>query len=381
MIQEIACSTMEEPLKGISREIPAERAPAGPPIKPGTFAHTSPYGGCWLQHFYSRYCEDLYGGKVVRETDFLEKLLTTRELPEMMIMGNFIVDRFCILSICRELGINAVHSEDGFFPHYETMHADPIGFCWESSLTRMLYRGCTERQRSAARAARQRWLTYRDEELPACVSPPYIFWPLQLLADRVNRWDLNVSEWNPLLRHFRQCTPEEIQLVIKEHPRGRPQDTRGLEETAASLPNTVIVPTDTDVRSLVARSSAVAGANSTVLYEARLMFHKPTYVYARGWFTNHYDLFFPMARSFEARTLNFIQYVEDNRRMRCGWLDDYTDWFLSQLLARQIGRDLAEHDGDAFCAAVRRLSFQSYQKYGEEIFQAPPTDRRPHQRP
>ena len=339
------------------------------PMRPGTFAHTSPYGGCWLQHFYGRYCSDIFGGKVVRESDFVEKLLQCRELPELMIMGNFIVDRFCIVSICRELGINTIHSEDGFFPHYETIHADPLGFCWESSLTRMLFRKCTARQRGIARAARQRWLTFAPSDLPECVRPPFVFWPLQLVGDRVNRWDLNVSEWGPLLRHFRQCLPDECQLVVKKHPRGRDYDVRGVEETVASLKTAVIVPTETEVRSLIAGSSGVAGANSTVLYEARLLFHKPAYVYARGWFTNHHDLFFPVARSFEPRPLSFLQYIEDNRLMRSEWLDDYTDWFLYQLLARQITRDLAEHDEAAFRAEVQRLSFHAYRDYGEAVFQ------------
>jgi hypothetical protein len=92
-----------------------------------SYAWTSPYEGFWLEHYYSKYAANLYGGKIVRERD-LRRRLVDSGTPKVMLMGNFILDRAGIVSLCREAGVPVVHGEDGFFPHYATMHGDPLGF-------------------------------------------------------------------------------------------------------------------------------------------------------------------------------------------------------------------------------------------------------------
>lgn len=336
-------------------------------IRPGSFAYTSPYGGVWMEHFYSKQAEDLFGGKVVKESDFRKKL-AAGVLPELMIMGNFVVERAGIVALCRELGINTVHSEDGFFPHYSTMHADPLGFCWESSLTTQVFRRSSPRQRAQAQQVRAAWLDFSPQELPASVRKPFVLWPLQLIGDRVNRWDLNVEEWVGLLQHFRQCLPKNIQFVVKEHPRAKALDEAGTKVLIEKLPNTVLLPKEVSLKTLLRECSAVAGANSTVLYEARLMFHKPVYAYARGWFTNHYELFTPVHRAFEPRPLNLFDSVVDNRLLHTERLDDYTDWFLAQLLARQITHVEAQDHPEQYRQKMLKLSYASYLAHGEDIF-------------
>ncbi|HZR21069.1 MAG TPA: hypothetical protein VFE51_27555 [Verrucomicrobiae bacterium] len=337
------------------------------PVARGTFAFSSPYDVCWLAHYYGLHFTNLFGAKVIREQDFLLKLKASKRLPELMIMGNLVVERAAMVSICRELAINVVHTEDGFFPHYSTMHADPLGFCWESSLPRLVFRECLGIQRVRARGARERWLAFHPKALPGNVRAPFVFWPLQLIGDQVNLWDLKVKDWTRLIAHFRACLGEQYQLVIKEHPRSKENDNTGVRELVQRLPNTVLVPREADLKSLLSGCCAVAGANSTVLYEARLMFHKPAYSYARGWFTNHSELFIPVPRR-EPRPLNRLDWLEENRRLRTERLDDYTDWFLSHLLARQIPLELAELDPKRLKRAVHRLSYESFVKYGEEVF-------------
>lgn len=343
------------------------RRPARRTIAKDTFAFTSPYDASWMVHYYGLHFRQIFDGKVVRESDFLEKMARSKVLPELMIMGNFIVERAAIVSLCRELGINVVHSEDGFFPHYSTMHADPLGFCWESSLPRLVFRQCTGRQRMRAQATRREWLSFAPKALPHAVRKPFVFWPLQLTGDQVNVWDLKVRDWTGLIRHFRSCLPPEYQLVLKEHPRSKAEDNLGIAELPSKLPNTVLVPRETDLKTLLHQSQAVAGANSSVLYEARLLFHKPVYTYARGWFTHHSELFLPVAWR-EARPLNRFEWVADNSRLRTERLDEYTDWFLAQLLARQIERERAEADPKWLKRTLYRLSYAAFMKYGEEVF-------------
>ena len=178
--------------------------------------------------------------------------------------------------------------------------------------------------------------------------------------------DLNAESWVPFLQHFRKCLPSDIQLVVKAHPRGKPNE--GMEASIKDLPNTVMVSAKGDLRTLILNASGVAGVNSTVLYESRLMFRKPTYVYGRSWFTNHVDLFAPM-RLGEPRPLPRCDWLETPEAMHTERLDDYANWFLAQLLARQISRDVAEHKPDEFKRKVERLSYASFMKYGPEIFE------------
>jgi hypothetical protein len=98
------------------------------------------------------------------------------------------------------------------------------------------------------------------------------------------------------------------------------------------------------------------------------MFHKPVYAYARGWFTNHFEMFLPVHARHAPRELARLEFIENNRLMRMDRLDEYTDWFLAQLLARQVNLELALADPAWLQRKVYRLSYQSFVKYGEDIF-------------
>jgi len=55
--------------------------------------------------------------------------------------------------------------------------------------------------------------------------------------------------------------------------------------------------------------------------------------------------------------------------MRTDYLDDYADWFLAQLLGRQLESKVAESDPMKLKKKMWRLSYRSYVEYGEEIFE------------
>jgi hypothetical protein len=337
-------------------------------IVPDSYCWTNPYYNGWIHHFYGLHFRNLYGKKVFTEFEFYELLVTRKERPEIMLKWCFDSDRAGMVNLCREHNINVAFSEDGFFPHYSTLHADPLGFCWESSLSRMMFRGATEAQRARAGATRTAWLQKPSQELPATVRRPFVFWPLQLVRDQVNQWDLRVDHWCDLLRHFRSILPAEFQLVLKKHPLTDQHDLVGLEELLPQLPNTILLPKEADLTTLLREARAVAGVNSSVLYEARLMHHKPTYAYGRSWFSGHTDLFLPVLR-YDKRPLPRLDWLAEPARMRTEWLDDYTDWFLAQLLARQFDHKLAETQPAEFKKKVWHLSWQSFRQHGEAIFE------------
>lgn len=334
-------------------------------IATDAFAYTSPYGGCWLEHFYRNHAKPLFGEKTKKERHLIQQIERFKTLPELLIMGNFVVERHGIKSLCRELGINTICSEDGFFPHYQTLHADPLGFAWESSLCQMTFRGLTEKQRQVAQSSRMKWIGYERVPLPETIKPPYVLWPLQLIGDQVNRWDMRMESWMPMVQHFRESLPQEIQLVVKPHPRSKPQDIpRGIKE----LPNTLLLEYKVDLKSLIESATAVAGANSTVLMESRLMFHKPVYAYARSWFTHHTELFTPVFLHIPPRELNRLDYLQNPKANRSEYLNDYTDWFLYQLLVRQLSHAEA-NDWEILKPWTTKRTYQSFIQHGEDIFQ------------
>ncbi len=333
----------------------------------GSFAHSSPFRGSWLERLYRGVAPCVYPVKIRSDLEFSELIETYRVFPELLIESNFIPGRFGVHALCRELGINRITSEDGFFPHYLTIHADPVGFCWESSLSKMSFWRCTDKQRRAARHARADWLQFEIRELPDCVQPPFVLWPLQLIGDNVNRWDAFFPSWIEVIRHFRACLPSEFQLILKHHPRAKAQDFAGIEELVSELPNTCLIDDGADLKTLLSRCAAVAGVNSTVLTEARVMFLKPVYAYGRSWYSSHDALITPMNHRTPTRLPECFEHVVHPEKQD-EWLRDYVDWYLYQLLSRQLSRKVAESDPAYLKRFVDRLSYHSFLRYGEAIF-------------
>ena len=232
----------------------------------------------------------------------------------------------------------------------------------------MVFRQCTADQRARASTARERWLHFQRRGLPECVRHPYVLWPLQLIGDRVNRWDLAIESWNDLIIHFRKCLPSEYRLILKHHPRSKSEDHVGVEVVARQLPKTYVIDAGVDLRTLIEGCSAVAGVNSSVLTEARLMFLKPAFAYGRSWFTGHSDLIMPISHRFPERVPGRWGWLENPTMLRDERLMDYANWYLYQLLVRQKSHDQAQGDNNALKKFVDRLSYRSFIEHGEEIF-------------
>ena len=336
-------------------------------IKLNSFAWCSPFSGDWLGPIHGEHFENLFGEKFHRGKDFIERIKKINFLPERVLINSFVGERFSIVSLCRELNVTTAYGESGFFPHNGTMHLDPLGFAWESSLSRMIFRSATQNQRESARRAREEWMTFEKKELPQEIKKPFVLWATQLIKDKVNTSDLNVKEWGSMITHFRQSLPEDYQLVIKPHPLG-PEFSLDFLELMKGLKNVIVLPKKIDLKTLLFESSGVAGANSSVLYEARLMFQKPVYAYARSWLTNHEELFVPVQLSSKPGGLFRIDYLANDEMVKNERLNEYSDWFLANLLSRQIRTTFSKTNPKAFKDFVLRVSFNSYQKYGEEIF-------------
>ena len=99
------------------------------------------------------------------------------------------------------------------------------------------------------------------------------------------------------------------------------------------------------------------------------MHHKPVYAYARSWFTHHDELFLPVQRKM-VRPLPRLEWLEKPETMHNEWLDEYSDWFLAQLLARQISREDALADPQRLKQHVLKFSRKSFLEHGLAIFES-----------
>jgi len=335
-----------------------------------SFAWTSPYGGFHAEDFYRKAgAEDKFKLKAKTLTHF-KGLLDKHGLPELMMMGNFIAERVGIKSLCRRLDIDMIHGEDGFIPHYATLHVDPLGFCWESSLSRMVFTGISDSQRTTAMAFVEQMTTPRVIGNNEYTSP-YVLWPLQLIQDNVNKHDLNISCWDVLIGDFLNRIPEDFCIVIKPHPRDRSKAAT-LAEIFANTKR-VLFTSNKDLTTLIYHSNAVAGANSTVLTEARLLYNKPVYAYAKSWYTGHDELVYPVRRELPAaNAIPNINELEAGVITPCTYIQEYALWYLYQLLARQFNLDRLRTNTkqvyEEFSQFLYKRTYKSYVQYGEEIW-------------
>ena len=309
-----------------------------------THIWTSPYRSSWPEMYLTQAGSKRFiESKITIEAD-IDKLIAESDdtLPDLLIMGNFVVDRHVFKHKALRAGIDVIHGEDGFIPHYNTLHVDPVGFCWESSLPQMKFRG------QVSDEARDLSLLRRNETNDLVKKNPFpedgkkrVLFPLQLLADKVNQYSLNVQDdWLKILKHVRKTLPDDIELWIKPHPRAR---NKQINETAwASTQKNVHVFIG-DLYSALHYCDGVVGVNSTVLVEARLLFNKPVWAYGDSWYTNH------------------IGIKKDD------YLESYRDWFLGQLLARQYAQGTHQYP-EKYRQWLLRRTYNSYLKHGEDIF-------------
>jgi hypothetical protein len=98
------------------------------------------------------------------------------------------------------------------------------------------------------------------------------------------------------------------------------------------------------------------------------MFLKPTFAYGRSWYTFHDELVIPMHHLTTGQPLPRANLLEHPQLLEHGWYKDYADWFLYQLLIRQVSHSDAASNPYALKSFVDRLSFRSFKAYGEGIF-------------
>ena len=324
---------------------------------PKRYAYTHPRH---LQELYEHAGGQNIYQRAVRSANDLAALINSKGPPELLVVGNLLDGSPDLAEFCRKNEIDRVYGEFGWFPHYRTVHADPTGYAWESSLCQLKFSRLTSRQREKTSRFRKELLSRPVGRLPEGVRTPFVLWPLQLITDRVNKYDMNVPDWYDLLLWTRQIVPAGYQLVIKDHP---VQSVHPRIELSRWFPDTILLERTARLGPLLENAAGVIGCNSTVLLESRLLFRKPTWAYGRSWYTGHPDLVFPVGIS---KTLPQSELL--GKPIDDSWLLDYGDWLLWHLLARQYTVDEARKDPPSFLRWIHRRSYSSFCSLGEDAF-------------
>lgn len=275
------------------------------------------------------------GAERLNEKDILtpeqfSQFTASGQVPEYAVTWGFIPFKHAMDQWAAKHGVKVSHGELGWFPHYDTFHLDPEGFCWSSSIPRTPFVNDPSKTYEYAKAMRTALRSDKHRPLPSMYRPPYAIWTCQLTSDKVNEYGVNTRDWSPYIAHFRSLLPEHIQLVVRPHPKSHQrasQETnpyRRMVRVLENLPNTVLCRSG-KFEDVVAEAEMVAGMNSTALYEAKLLYGKPAYAYAPSWYSGHSRLI-PVLSS-QTTTLP-----------EAAASDDYADWFLEQFLDRQITR-------------------------------------------
>jgi hypothetical protein len=327
-------------------------------LTPKRFAYTHPRH---LQELYELAGGHNLYGRAARNARDLAELARKNGPPELLIVGNLLESSPQLADFCSKYGVDRVYGEFGWFPHYTTVHADPLGYSWNSSLCRTKFRGLTASQRATVAAFRKKALATSNSPIPKGVRKPYVFWPLQLISDRVNKHDLNLSDWFEVLLWTRQIIPAAYQLVIKHHPINNALSHLVLY---TCLPNTALLEGSAPLRPLIENCSGVIGCNSTVLLESRLVFRKPTWAYGRSWYSGHPNLIVPVRLSERPSKLELLRTGISDQ-----WSLDYGDWFLWQLLARQYSAERARNNPAAFLRWIHSRFYESWVRLGEDAFE------------
>ena len=189
-----------------------------------------------------------------------------------------------------EISPNILHAEQGFLPHYTSVHFDPRGHGSASSLIGNLNDPITDEQEiELAAFLSQNYYLNRPCEL----SLPDRYWLLLLqhVQDSVMMWDAPAYARDPsmLIRSVQAQLPAGTQLVVKPHPLHKP---RGLRTSGA-----IVVDGQGDAKldhsdnsalnqHLIRNAEGVITVNSSFVFEA-LAYDKPVITLGTSVFTGN----------------------------------------------------------------------------------------------
>jgi hypothetical protein len=189
---------------------------------------------------------------------------------------------------CGKHNLPIITYEDGFIPHYNGLHFDRKGFCWDSSFPHENISKYPDKEENFN-------ISSYDMKKPIDVEKPFVFVPLQMLGDSVILHGSDISSWDSFVRKVREDVPSKYDLVVKNHP---------MEKAKYESRDPSVHVIDSGLGWAITESEFVVGVNSGVLYESAFIFDKPVYYYGKSWYDRHPEVCRPATGKLEKYDIN-----------------------------------------------------------------------------
>lgn len=210
----------------------------------------------------------------------LNHLIESSCTPRHILFHNVIPITPKIRKICQKIGSTVCSYELGWFPHRKTWHFDPLGFSNHSLLSQSRLDDIDidlDRCMIDIEEYKKKWMIQRR----MTNHKKFILVVLQKTSDSTIQYGYpDFNGWESIVELAKRWRKKNEHIVVKTHPMGSKLDIKDSK-------NIHIVSHMKCNIDLLKRASLVIGVNSTMLYEASLLYNKPVFALGDSWFDSH----------------------------------------------------------------------------------------------
>ena len=223
---------------------------------------------------------------VVRANDAEKKVfeLINKGLKvKNLIFNNATIYTKDLIDYCKEHDIRISSHEQGWFPHYSTLHFDPLGFSSRSLLAQSRLDNLDIDIEKVQQQIEKYKNKFCQEKNIFDFKKKYILLIFQYTYDAtvVNGYEDFIS-WQKIVDFAYGLKEREEFLIIKVNP----QNVKTIDGIVLP-PDSIAIQTKIFNNYLLKNAKAVVGINSTMLYEASLLYDKPVIALGNSWFDCH----------------------------------------------------------------------------------------------
>ncbi len=228
-------------------------------------------------------------GKIVLALAFnvervIKKILENKIKIKNMIFTHMEVDKSFINKL-RERGIQVSFCGHGWFP-YHTKHFDPNGFAHKSlfansnfshlQIDKDVMKKCIKEYKKAYEEQSKKNNLFK-------IQGPYTVVILQKTRDvTISEGYRDFKSWQQIIDFAHSLLDKKEILIIKAHT-----DQQQQREKLVTPSNSIIVQSKLFNDDILSNAKLVVGVNSTMLYEASLLYNKPVIALGESWFNGH----------------------------------------------------------------------------------------------
>jgi len=204
--------------------------------------------------------------KMIRDEIEIKNILFGNVVTCSDIMRRYLVDK----------GISVTSYELGWFPHYKTTHFDPLGFSDKSLLAKSRLDNVPDIKCDLK-------LFKKQKIIHPLSNKQYILLVLQDTNDStIVHGYPDFKNWQTIINFANSLKLGNEILAIKMHPKNIKHKIK------IDVPKNAIKITSTHTNhDLLENANLVIGVNSTMLYEASLLYDKPVLALGNSWFDAH----------------------------------------------------------------------------------------------